>query len=210
MATPDMFLEYGLPFVAVIKESGTVQGLEVSAGTYYVSENSMALYVSHFSALEGVTQEIVHKLDGKYLPDSVPYTEVKHKVVVPLKTFCTDAEGFSQLQEGTILYLGNVYMVTFDGIAYECEAKDTGDDSLYLGNYNIAAGFGYVEGDDPPFAVVQWNDSTWEIDCPPAASSSVTVGIQERVENIHKLDEKYIPDTIARVSDIIGAMEASY
>jgi hypothetical protein len=42
------------------------------------------------------------------------------------------------------------------------------------------------------------------------SATACTIAIHYSGELVHKLDEKYIPDTIARVSDIFGAMEASY
>lgn len=62
---------YELPFVVVVREAGTAQGLEVSAGTYYLHlvEDGVTFYISCFSALEH--GEVVHKLDRKFLPDDI-------------------------------------------------------------------------------------------------------------------------------------------
>lgn len=58
----------GSPTVAVVKEAGVVQGLSVSAGTYYLSalEDGEPLYTSYFSALVG-KGESIHKIPQEFL-----------------------------------------------------------------------------------------------------------------------------------------------
>ena len=58
----------GTPAVAVVRESGTVQGIAVSAGTYYFhyAENGATYYVSHFSGLP--EDDGAQKMDSRLLP----------------------------------------------------------------------------------------------------------------------------------------------
>ena len=61
------FVYSDFPLVGVVKTGGTVEGVQVSAGTYYMSTGIG--YASYFSALDGI--EVVHKIDEKFLPEPV-------------------------------------------------------------------------------------------------------------------------------------------
>lgn len=63
---PDNYVQYGTPFVGVLRESGVVDGISVSAGTYYLYDESTPMYVSYFSAFDEATKEIVMQIDPKY------------------------------------------------------------------------------------------------------------------------------------------------
>lgn len=191
--SPDEFSSGAMyfPFVVVIKNSATVQGFEVSSGTYSLFKSDDFLYVSFFSALD---KEIVKKLDAKYLPE-VPKTHSYEtgECVVPLGTFGID-EGGASLQYGKVIELGQIYVVTFNGKEYLCEGRDYGDGVVYIGSYGIVSGndtdMGY-ESTDYPFGAAQWDENEWELYCPEAVSSTVTFALHKAT--VQKIHELYLP-----------------
>lgn len=90
---------------------------------------------------------------------------------------------------------GNIYTVVFDGVSYECVAENIGYGYLQLGNPDINNGT--YSGEGEPFAIGQQiGKKTIYGILPSGDYEEHTVEIL--VE--HKIDEKYLPDTIARVS----------
>jgi hypothetical protein len=96
---------------------------------------------------------------------------------------------------------GNTYIVTWNEKDYTCVASaiDVGPEILImLGNMGIASS-AYADTGEP-FCIQITNTSltvaTKETD------SSHLLGIYEGSATVHQLDEKFIPDTIARKTDI--------
>lgn len=108
---------------------------------------------------------------------------------------------------------GEKYIVTFNGVEQEavcvstlngtekqymfpilCEEEGYGEPLEYDGKiFNVAVGY-VVKGDSVSLMIQVEHDSNSDI--------PVTLGIKQIQGNVKQLDEKYIPNTIARVEDI--------
>lgn len=76
--------------------------------------------------------EIVHGLDGKFLPDGTPYSEKFDDVIAENLTF--DENGRSQDAVGNVV-VGNTYNVIFNGVVYPCVARHENSVTVWLGDY---------------------------------------------------------------------------
>lgn len=104
---------------------------------------------------------------------------------------------------------GITYTVTWDGVEYTCPLiVDDNAGYACIGNENY---INMLSGGDIPFALIFGNGLFVATE---SSEESHTISIS-RVSNVlHQIDEKYIPDTIARLSDveamISGAIGGSY
>lgn len=197
----------GEPFLMLVKNG---QGLII--GTTDTS-------ASHTFSISGIVTEVV-KIDGKYLiqsdwnqndetqPDYVKnrplYTKTTETVLVEERNvgFYDNGNGFyntsiSSTFEATI---GETYKVSWDGAAYECTCVNS-NGSLYIGNLSIK-GAGSDTGE--PFVMNVVNGSVIAI-VTSDTSNSHTFSINSFVSQIVKIDEKYLPDTIATKSEVEDA-----
>ena len=204
MATPDLFIDSGLPCVGVVKKSGLVQGFEVSAGTYYLSEESTPLYISHFSALDN-PKTIIHKLDSKFVDAEWMATTTLSKGDVVLEEtaldFQSNADGTQASNHAGTLSLekNKTYCVTWDGIEYKCVCGVfyAGDvEVLYLGNVALSGSDTGLAETGEPFAVIciPSDEPFWNVGCKDDGNDH-TVGICELDEVVNKLPEKFLPST---------------
>jgi len=139
------------------------------------------------------------------------YSEMGMIDVLPETTVEVDpdtGEGFSFT--AFELVEGNTYTVVWNGAEYSCVAQDfitpideegnTAKLGLALGNVDLLTG---GEGTGEPFAIVsilpEFYGTTNGIPTMVFAldgSTTITVSIKEEGETVHKLDEKYLPDTV--------------
>ena len=144
-----------------------------------------------------------------YVKNRTHYITITDKELLPETLFSNDDEGCAVVDyvdfEGI-----NTATVTYDGKEYVCEVKkETNPNSYmyYLGNRTLGWGGEGAPDTGEPFYVEQWCElfeGEWDrstIVC-AADDSSHTVKIVCAVEDVKKIDENYIPDTIARVADI--------
>ena len=93
--------------------------------------------------------ETVHKIDGKFLPNGVPYTEPFDDVI--MSEFPTLESGmYVTVPVGKVVE-GYVYKVNWGGTIYECVAKvppDSESGSLYLGNLHKSQ-YGLIDTGEP-------------------------------------------------------------
>ena len=86
------------------------------------------------------------------------------------------------------------YKVSWDGTEHELVAKFDEDDLMvYIGDLNF--------GEDIPFVISSASDSATFVETKSAAESHV-ISITEMFHDIKQIDEKFIPDFIARVEYI--------
>ena len=93
--------------------------------------------------------------------------------------------------------VGETYKVSWDGTAYECACVDA-DGVIALGNLSIL-GAGTDTGE--PFVMAVHNGSKLGI-YTADTSASHTFSISGTVVSVVKIDEKYLPDTVATKSDV--------
>ena len=84
---------------------------------------------------------------------------------------------------------GNSYIVTFDGVEYECSPYWLRD-TLVIGNGAFVDAYGY--GDDVPFFV--YNDGDYNYLSGSVGDHTISIGIS--TEEIKKIDKKYLPDDL--------------
>lgn len=137
--------------------------------------------------------EIVHKLEGKYLPEGVPYSEVNSEVILP-ETTVEVVDESAAIDAPVSVEHGKTYTVTYNGVEYQCEAIameiDSGVFVCYLGNIG-AMGMGEDTGE--PFAmgvVIGAGIEMVVLD----GSTTVTISIVANNEIVKKIDAKYLPD----------------
>ena len=105
---------------------------------------------------------------------------------------------------------GNKYTVICNGVTYECETGTLDDgESVYitLGNQALFKNDSIekIESDEPFLICYSdgWNFTNF------SADGTYSLKIIGYTEIIHPLDPKYIPDSIARVSDVESALSDS-
>lgn len=92
-----------------------------------------------------------------------------------------------------------IMVVNFDGVKYECRSFESG--ALYYGNVTIVGAEPIVDlPNNEPF-LVEINGSA--INMYTSEAGTYTVSIIYVNKELVQLDEKYIPDTIARTDDIV-------
>jgi len=115
------------------------------------------------------------------------------------------------LSDQELLVKGGLYRVLQNGVEFTFTAQEYTDMSgvkrVYCGNSAVLNGD--YENDsvwDVSFVVINVEDGTIfrDVMLEKGFAQSVIVSLYGTVETVHTLDEKYIPDTIARKSDITG------
>lgn len=194
-----------LPFCLIFKSTQT--NISVTSS----GEHTASVYVA----------ETV-RMDGKYLPDGLPYTEASGERVEILPEtqllFIEDMDGFSITQELS-LAVGETYFVTYNGVGYRTVAQEQIDESMgaaiVLGNFGAMTG---GEDTGEPFVVAYapnvyvdmgMSGFLMAID----GATSVTLAIyQGGDETIHKMDNKYLdlawlPTIDKKLVDIVEEQE---
>ena len=101
---------------------------------------------------------------------------------------------------GTARYpmvVGESYILSINGVEYERVAQAYGSDQVFIGDRNVFSGNGY-------FLLTYYINSN-ELHLRIMADGDLTLRVVKKGQRelvYHTLDEKFIPDTIARVSDI--------
>lgn len=106
-----------------------------------------------------------------------------------------------ELEPAFILVSGKKYTVTLDGVIYEFEAYIDEHDCV-----NVGAPYNYDEREfdfsEIPLSISCYDDDGLVSDFACNVGGDHTLTVVENNEIIHRLDEKYIPHTIARIADI--------
>jgi hypothetical protein len=142
--------------------------------------------------------EKIHQIDPKFVPN-LPYEKVIKNVLIPNGTEFTtiyDGDHAMLLSEVPLtLVAGYTYKVLFDGVFYECIAREIsiGSSTLaVIGNSAIAPLWETnSEGNGEPFYIIPFNSEGLALITPTAGT--YYIGITEYASEIHKLDEKFIP-----------------
>lgn len=113
------------------------------AGIYFVYADGIYLSSLVIPGCDGLTKREVKKLNGKFLPDGLPYAEKGTVEILPEITVEIDPEsGEGALFDVVNVKAGNFYTVKWNGIEFFCEAKlMTGDiPMVVLGNVGVVNG----------------------------------------------------------------------
>ena len=130
-----------------------------------------------------------------YTGDSVETVLVEETTVA----FELGDPGFyvGQLQSTFLPTVGETYKVSWDGTVHECTCEDFNELPV-IGNLSIP-GFGSDSGE--PFIIVQEDPNAITI-ATADTSASHTISISGRTTQVVKINEKYLPDTVATKSEV--------
>lgn len=100
------------------------------------------------------------------------------------------------------------YFVRWDEVEYDCLSYIcTGFGTLSIGNTSIAAGTNVPGGNGEPFFITVQDGQVMLF---PETVGEHTISIKVNKPVTHCLDEKFIPETIARVDDIIIPVQSDW
>lgn len=168
----------GEPFIVAHDLSSTigVHGCFAALGTHAVSVHKY--------------YEEVHKIDPKFY-DRLAWEEMVQSEILPTTTI-TIADSFNEREGLFGLKEGQTYIVNWDGTEYECGCiSAVVDGATFAGIGNLAA---FELGDDTgePFLIADVINAGFSaIVC--MNDGDYTVSISTFAENIHKIEEKYLP-----------------
>ena len=153
---------------------------------------------THTFSISGVVAPVV-KIDPKYIRDMYYTSDPVETVLVEESTVSfTENNGLymAQIQSNSEPTVGETYKVSWDGTVYECTCVKF-DDSPAIGNLSIAG-----EGSDTgePFLAV--HNGKGIMIRTADTSATHTFSISGVVAPVVKIDEKYIPDTVATKSEV--------
>ena len=170
------------------------------AGIYFPLREDRAYITS--MTIPGYTGfDVKEKIDPSCLPDGTPYTE-QDVPVLPETTVEIDPDsGEGYILDEFELVGGNTYTVMWNGTKYSCVAQSLSEDGLNgicLGDIGVMLTGEPVTGE--PFVVVAFDrEAAAEMGVSAIlialdGSASVTLSITGEV--VHKLDAKYLPNTV--------------
>ena len=156
---------------------------------------------SHTFSISVFGPEVV-KIDPKYIRDMYYTGDPVETVLVEESTvsfsFSENAGLYMGGLESTFsATVGETYKVYWDGAAYECVCVNVGE-ALGIGNLSIIGG-GSDTGE--PFLMAVKNGRRIQIGTADT-SASHTFSISGFVSEIVKIDEKYLPNTVATKSEV--------
>ena len=92
---------------------------------------------------------------------------------------------------------GTTYKVNWDGTLYECVSYMTQARIVAVGN-DVVGGAGNTGGNGEPFFITVFNGATM---VNAGSVGSHTFEVVECVAEVHKINEKYLPDKLMRLTD---------
>ena len=139
----------GIPAVALeevaicVQEDFSLYGVSFTAGVYFlciVEDGKSVAYVKHLSAIPA-EQEIVHKLDNKYLDAEWVATRANgSEVLLPESSQTFYSSGYGEQNFPFTLEPGETYVITWDGEQHTCTCNHVTVDNLafpYVGNLHL-------------------------------------------------------------------------
>ena len=169
-------------------------------------------------------------LDEKYIPDTIPrrtdipkmampdwnasegeagyvknrtHYEEKNVIVPNTIIDVPSSDLFAALPVlDTAIVAGNSYVVELDNEKYTCVAWADGD-VIYLGNGNVYPGVN--KGENVPFSIDTYPDKTAFLNTQVGKEYVVSIATPG---NVKQLDEKFIPNSIARDSEVEARFNA--
>ena len=190
LSIPGFGSDSGEPFIIVLEDIGTIR---------IATQNTSA---SHTISISGIVTPVV-KIDPKYIRDMYYTADPVETVFVEesVVTFEDSGEGpyFTIFESTFVPTVGETYKVSWDGSVYESTCLELGR-GLAIGNLSIKG-----EGSDTgePFLMGIFTVGRIQI-VTQNTSASHTISISGWTTQVVKIDEKYLPDTVATKSDVEG------
>lgn len=194
-----------LDFPRCIIVSANGVGVETQGGTFSEPGVYFLGGENHISSLtingyNGFPRTGIDYLDPKYIKDMY-YTGDPVETVIVEETTFELVDGMGQLTAAQPLEVGQEYVINLDGVQYNAMCKEINLDGMalsYLGNLVAPFPDSGIDTGEPFFIAPM--DSNTELGI--MVNSDVTehaVSVVRTISEVYKIDEKYIPDTIARV-----------
>ena len=187
----------GEPFLIVLEDKGSIAIATADTAS------------SHTFSISGIVTPVV-KINPKYIRDMYYTADPVETVLVEESTvsFAPADGAYMGLFETTFSpIVGETYKISWDGTAYECTCVNFNRLPV-IGNLSIA-GAGSDTGE--PFVMIIRNGPNGrEIRIGTAdTSASHTFSISGWTTQVVKIDEKYLPDTVATKSDVEAAQNTA-
>ena len=165
-------------------------------GTYGIAVGESNLGSHTFSVIKERTVKYnCRKIDVRLLPDGIPYFgDITTVTVIEETTFDFDSSYKQTYQCDAKVKpkLGQTYVVVWDGVEYECVAKNLFGDYVDIGNGSIASDS--VENTGEPF-FIEYNASVngWIIGPDNKSFYQHTFMMKTEDRPLHKLSEELLP-----------------
>ena len=188
LSIPGFGSDSGEPFIIVLEDIGVIRIATTDTSA------------SHTISIMGIATPVV-KIDPKYIRDMYYTADPVETVLVEesVVTFEDSGEGpyFAIFESTFVPTVGETYKVSWDGSVYESTCLELGR-GLAIGNLSIKG-----EGSDTgePFLMIIRNGREIRIGTADT-SASHTISISGWTTQVVKIDEKYLPDTVATKSDV--------
>ena len=187
LSIPGFGSDSGEPFIIVVEDHEVI-----SIATADTS-------ASHTISISGIVTPVV-KIDPKYIRDMYYTADPVETVFVEESTVAfveNNAFYMAEFETTFVPTVGETYKVSWDGSVYESTCLESRK-ALVIGNLSIVG-----EGSDTgePFLIGIFNVGRIQI-ATQNTSASHTISISGRTTQVVKIDEKYLPDTVATKSDV--------
>ena len=139
-----------------------------------------------------IVDETLKTIDYEFLPAGYPIASYAQQNIADNVTV-EGVKGYADLGFAAVFIEGQVYLVTYDGEVYERTCYSTGDGGLYIGDKS--------NGDE--FCLEYWEGYTIGA---YVINGVHTFSLSSIAESVVPMDEKYIPATIARHTDLEAAI----
>lgn len=176
----------------------------------------------NMSGLKTLLEPLVHLINKKaerpdwnendasspsYITNRPFYEENNVKEIVSKTTVLIDEDmGYKELSPMEDSFVvGQIYKVVLNNVEYECIAWSIYDDCICIGNGNIYGGEGL--GNDEPFSCDSYSGG--EVYLNTLIAGSYTISIYKKSSVIHKIDEKYLPDSLTTQEKLNEALKQS-
>ena len=188
LSIPGFGSDSGEPFLMGLEDVGSIDIATADTAS------------SHTISISGIVTPVV-KIDPKYIRDMYYTADPVETVLVEERTvaFADTGDGLYRAKFTTTFVptVGETYKVSWDGTVYECACVGFRNTKI-IGNMSIT-GEGADSGE--PFVMGGFNGRGAGIYIADT-SASHTFSISGRTTQVVKIDEKYLPDTVATKSDV--------
>lgn len=143
-----------------------------------------------------ITYNGIKKINGKYLPDGLPYVEIAATDVLPETVYEVNPDsGSADFMANLSLVDGQTYTVKYNGVEYSCVCSYVVMEmaAYVLGNLGALMG---EEGTGEPFVFMYIPDAGFAAVFPMDGSLSFPFSIHGKTEIVHKLSSKFLTDGV--------------
>lgn len=171
----------------------------------------------------GIKQKIIHTIDPQYIKDMY-YSEMVYSEILP-ETTVVLSNGEGAVDVELSLEIGEKYVVTWNGTSFACIGQEfLVDDTVagtVIGNYEYVK-YEYVKTEgasstEEPFVIVSVLPEMVEAIGAQIAviaidgSTEATLSIAGNTEKVHRLPEKYLPDSFGESTvTLYGKQDTSF